>query len=666
MEVVDGVNNLLCMACLCVGRTIRRITDETLKQYYMAILNEIPLCITPQVVPVVCWECDAVLKKILAFKEQVKDSYRILQTYTKENLCEYLLSEVGRPPRLKVHNNECLVITPDEDFLLDTKLIEDSKQEIAEIETVICDGKLDFEKCPINQVRRKIKLKHAETATDCLEVKTEKQEDFQTSEEPKLEEFATVMCDVKRQGNQRTDQKVEVNGHFDTEYKVDKSSADTEESDGASYNNDILNEENGLASDCDREKPPAKVKVKKKKVTRTKTKVVKKYKNTEKDPAADNYRTVTLSYEELQAERTVRARRTEYVCAPHACRSCLRVFPTAAARAQHDTTRHAPELGEYICPICYTVLATVDAFTAHYKKHIRRYECGTCKKRTADVKAMGRHISTHARTHKIKKVEPVRAARGAGGRVACGACDKTFSHRAGLMNHRLAVHEAQNVFPCGACDKVFRWKTSLKRHLEKHNDKSEGGTASGGGASAGGGAGAAYCDACELTFASVCSLQRHLRNSLKHVTQDQLRFICEHCSKRFADKTKLRNHIEEKHLHWTYTCNLCGKPSKNRVGLEQHVRNVHKGRPNNKICHHCGKGFPTKMQLESHIRTHTGERPFICEFCPTTFSQQSNLYKHHRQVHLNIKSKRYPLGKKRRGESEPQEPLVYYDSMLGA
>ncbi|KOB66848.1 Zinc finger protein 39 [Operophtera brumata] len=49
------------------------------------------------------------------------------------------------------------------------------------------------------------------------------------------------------------------------------------------------------------------------------------------------------------------------------------------------------------------------------------------------------------------------------------------------------------------------------------------------------------------------------------------------------------------------------------------------------MCHHCGKGFPTKVQLESHIRTHTGERPFICEYCPTTFSQQSNLYKHNRQ-----------------------------------
>ncbi|XP_063631178.1 gastrula zinc finger protein XlCGF62.1-like [Cydia splendana] len=210
------------------------------------------------------------------------------------------------------------------------------------------------------------------------------------------------------------------------------------------------------------------------------------------------------------------------------------------------------------------------------------------------------------------------------------------------MNHRLAVHELQNAFPCTVCEKVFRWKASLKRHMEKHHVKDKM-------------ASAAYCAACGISFSSVCSYQRHMKNSLKHVTQEQLRFICDHCNKRFADKTKLRDHIEEKHLHRTYQCHICHKPSKNRVGLDQHIRNVHRGRPNNKMCHHCGKGFPTKVQLESHIRTHTGERPFICEFCPTTFSQQSNLYKHNRQVHLNIKSKRYPLCKKtKQEEMRPQ------------
>lgn len=37
------LNNLLCMACLCVGRSIQEVKDERLKKYYMDTLNEIPV-----------------------------------------------------------------------------------------------------------------------------------------------------------------------------------------------------------------------------------------------------------------------------------------------------------------------------------------------------------------------------------------------------------------------------------------------------------------------------------------------------------------------------------------------------------------------------------------------------------------------------------------------
>lgn len=39
----DILNNLLCMACLCVGRSIHELRDEKSKKYYLDILNEIPV-----------------------------------------------------------------------------------------------------------------------------------------------------------------------------------------------------------------------------------------------------------------------------------------------------------------------------------------------------------------------------------------------------------------------------------------------------------------------------------------------------------------------------------------------------------------------------------------------------------------------------------------------
>ncbi|CAG7823394.1 unnamed protein product [Allacma fusca] len=50
-------------------------------------------------------------------------------------------------------------------------------------------------------------------------------------------------------------------------------------------------------------------------------------------------------------------------------------------------------------------------------------------------------------------------------------------------------------------------------------------------------------------------------------------------------------------------------------------------------CPHCVKKFCWSTDLKRHILTHTGERPFSCEYCPANFTRKFLMQKHARKHH---------------------------------
>ncbi|XP_063696737.1 transcription factor E4F1-like [Culicoides brevitarsis] len=55
----------------------------------------------------------------------------------------------------------------------------------------------------------------------------------------------------------------------------------------------------------------------------------------------------------------------------------------------------------------------------------------------------------------------------------------------------------------------------------------------------------------------------------------------------------------------------------------------------NHKCQYCSKLFRSKQALEGHHRSHTGSKPFICEYCQKGFAEMGNLRQHVNSIHLN-------------------------------
>lgn len=114
------------------------------------------------------------------------------------------------------------------------------------------------------------------------------------------------------------------------------------------------------------------------------------------------------------------------------------------------------------------------------------------------------------------------------------------------------------------------------------------------------------CDLCVFGFDSLSNLIRHIRRhnlpstrewALSYSLPDNYNFYsCQYCDKNFIFEAS-----KEYHERTHFTC---------------------------LICEMCGKKLPNKSQLSVHQRQHTGERPYECTNCSSSFKCLSTLRQH--------------------------------------
>ena len=54
-------------------------------------------------------------------------------------------------------------------------------------------------------------------------------------------------------------------------------------------------------------------------------------------------------------------------------------------------------------------------------------------------------------------------------------------------------------------------------------------------------------------------------------------------------------------------------------------------------CSYCGKIFTQGRGLKDHINTHTGAKPYMCNYCGAAFASHGTWRMHERTVHLGHK-----------------------------
>lgn len=190
----------------------------------------------------------------------------------------------------------------------------------------------------------------------------------------------------------------------------------------------------------------------------------------------------------------------------------------------------------------------------------------------------------------------------------CDQCDKVFGTAEHLAKHKKIYHKPQ-ITVCLYCPKIFKNDRNLSKHYNEVHKKVK----------------KYFCDTCGKGYYSISPLRVHEESHRPVHERLETSKIAERRSQ-YKPSTSSR------------ICEYCGKTFY-RLGqyyghLRTHNRNS-RGQSINEKCTFPGCTFSgVNTHLKMHMRVHTGEKPYPCSDCPSTFRTKSQLTKHTKLVHL--------------------------------
>ncbi|XP_048480112.1 zinc finger protein 184-like isoform X3 [Plutella xylostella] len=323
------------------------------------------------------------------------------------------------------------------------------------------------------------------------------------------------------------------------------------------------------------------------------------YSNTDHQPSsslAENERAYDIKTFSSEAELTAyreASKKPTLAGRVYKCETCIIAFSKKELFDKHMEL-HDKQRGPFMCRFCELRFTLRSACEEHVNSHYRHYTCRFCAYRHHSESQMQWHIRRYHKAHECRECNiKFTIHQGLAPVYECNVCEKKYKSKVNFKNHTKAAHstndDAAPPAYCVDCKQHFKNESILKLHLQmskKHAAPRY--ECDHCGVKSVNKAGLQYhidsthmkipryeCETCDQKFITIISLRRHKQNAHGGKKAAVKKHVCHVCGKEFTVRKSLEEHLNTHSGLRPFKCNVCGDTFAYSAALYTHNKLKH-------------------------------------------------------------------------------------------